>query len=238
VAILAALIAFAPHPAHALIAEVSCPGGVTYAGECKEATLQWCENGEVIQIDCAEQGSVCAWSDSKEFYTCMEADPVQTECELYGALTWEGECVDASTLVWCSNDAIETLECKEGMVCGWDASSGEYNCMSDKLDLGTGVGDGDGGGSSAGEEGSEPATPQQSPAGSDDEDIAEQAQVIRGSAPKSDSNEDDGPLNFFAENEEAEPLSGCSGTSGFPNALFPMGMFVLLWLRSRRPALR
>lgn len=237
VVILASLIAFVPDPAHALMAEAICPGGVTYAGECNGDTLQWCENGEIIQIDCAEQGSVCAWSDSKEFYTCMEADPVQTECELYGDLTWEGDCVDASTLVWCSNDAIETLECKEGMLCGWDASSGEYNCMPDKPDPAVGGGEVDGTGDGGEEAGPDAPTPQQPPGGSDGEDIAEQAQVIRGSAPGSDSNENDAQFTFLGENEE-EPVSGCNETSGFPNALFSMGIIALLWLRSRRSALR
>ena len=240
----ACLLVIAPRGAAAL-AEV-CPGGVTYAGECTGDLLQWCENGEIIQIDCGEQGSVCAWSEAKEFYTCMDAHPVQTECQLYGDLTWAGDCVDANTLVWCSNDAIETLECKEGMVCDWDASSGEYNCIQESASA---SGLGDAGGESGeesdgfGEESEmefegDPAPAPSSP-GNEDDDIAEQARVIRGSAPGSDGKRDEARTGFISDAGAGEPEAGCSAARPLgPGLLFPLGLFTLLWLRLRRQGAR
>jgi hypothetical protein len=233
-----------PQTAAAKSSTSHCPGGITYEGECTGDVLQWCENGEIIQIDCSEQGTVCAWSESKSFYTCMEANPVQNECELYGNLTWEGDCLDAHTLVWCSNGSIETLACQEGMVCGWDASAQEYNCMGDSFAGGSSGPEGESSPSDGGEE--ETRTDEEStesldvnpgaPSSRDeDDDIAEQAQVIRGNSQTSNGKEDDSQPSFF-DAAEGEPQGGCSTANPVAPGGVLMGMCLLLWFRSRERA--
>jgi hypothetical protein len=222
-----------------------CPGDITYEGNCTGDVLQWCENGEIIQIDCSEQGSVCAWSDSKDFYTCMDANPVQNECEIYGNLTWSGDCLDGHTLVWCSNGSIETLVCQEGMSCGWDASAQEYNCMGDSFSEGSAGSDGGAEPSEGGEEeqtGGEESTESQDvippvpSARNDDDDIAEQAQVIRGNSPPSNGKEDDSQPSFF-EATEGEPSGGCSTANPIAPGGILIGMGMFLWFRSRERSL-
>ena len=46
--------------------------GETYAGRCSGASVIWCENKQVYQVDCkTKYGKGCGWSSPKNYYGCM-----------------------------------------------------------------------------------------------------------------------------------------------------------------------
>ena len=49
----------------------TCPGGLTYEGECNGTQLSWCEGGSPSGVDCAAFGLTCQWNGSASFYDCM-----------------------------------------------------------------------------------------------------------------------------------------------------------------------
>jgi hypothetical protein len=63
-----------------------------------------------------------------------------------GATPWEGAC-NGSTLTWCENEVLKTLDCAaQNALCGWDSASSFNNCLA--------AGNGSGGASPGGEGGS------------------------------------------------------------------------------------
>ena len=56
-------------------------GGIPYEGCCDAATLTWCEEGELLTIECAPDDLECGWSAADGFYNCDTeggADPAGT----------------------------------------------------------------------------------------------------------------------------------------------------------------
>lgn len=46
--------------------------GVSYEGQCTdEGMVQWCENGELQEIDCIAQGDVCGFDEELQFFDCL-----------------------------------------------------------------------------------------------------------------------------------------------------------------------
>ena len=104
------------------LAQEEC-AGLTYEGMCTGNLVQWCEEGEVIQIDCTDLGMICAWDDEKG-YSCLGGDNMDI-CDLPA----EGICASDTTVQWCSEEELQTLECKNGMVCGWNNDHMYYDCI-------------------------------------------------------------------------------------------------------------
>jgi len=45
--------------------------GETFGGRCKNGTLIWCENHEVMTLDCNADGATCGWDPSGGYYNCF-----------------------------------------------------------------------------------------------------------------------------------------------------------------------
>jgi len=111
------------------LASAEICGGLDYAGKCEGTVIQWCENDEVIQLDCADHGAVCGWDSEKEYYTCMDADEVAENCPSENS--YSGNCQNDTTVVWCNSDgSVDTMTCKDGFVCGWNDQMGYYDCIA------------------------------------------------------------------------------------------------------------
>ena len=124
--VLLALVCLAPD--HAL-ANDPCYG-LTYEGNCDGDIAQWCENNEVIQVDCSDQGMVCAWNDEKNYYGCESES-----CDLPD----EGFCQSTSTVSWChDNGETLSLECGEGTMCGWNEEEAYFDCIPEEESMGVG----------------------------------------------------------------------------------------------------
>ena len=104
------------------ISQEEC-AGLTYEGMCTGNLVQWCEEGEVIQVDCTDHGMICAWDDGKG-YSCVAGNTMNT-CDLPP----EGLCISDTTLHWCEEEGVETLECANGMFCGWNNELMYYDCI-------------------------------------------------------------------------------------------------------------
>ena len=99
--------------------------GLTYEGYCDGDIAQWCENGEVIQIDCSDQGMVCTWNDEKNYYGCAESESCY--------LPETGSCLSPTTVAWChDNGDTEELECGEGTICGWNKEESYFDCIPEE----------------------------------------------------------------------------------------------------------
>jgi hypothetical protein len=48
-------------------------GELSYAGECQEDELLWCENGKKHSEDCAKFGKVCGYQDASVGYNCLDS---------------------------------------------------------------------------------------------------------------------------------------------------------------------
>lgn len=42
----------------------------------------------------------------------------------------EGVCYDPSTVTWCEDGLVRTLDCMDGQVCAWNDSLGGFDCLS------------------------------------------------------------------------------------------------------------
>ena len=83
-------------------------------GRCDGDTLEWCEDGEVMIRDCAEEGLACNRSEDGPGYDCLEPDP----CEVLGS---RGAC-DGDTVQRCRFGELQLTDCsEEGKVCRADA---------------------------------------------------------------------------------------------------------------------
>ncbi|MBU1220743.1 agmatine deiminase family protein [Myxococcota bacterium] len=74
-------------------------GDLTYDGECQGTWSVYCDEGELIYYDCAEEGMVCGFISGEGYYDCM----APTACT--------DDCVPGETS--CSNDTSEVLVCAE-----------------------------------------------------------------------------------------------------------------------------
>ena len=126
---LATLLSLALFLANGAMASAEICGGLDYAGQCEGTVIQWCENDEVIQLDCADHGAVCGWDADHEYYTCMDPEEMTEDCLTENS--YSGSCQNGTTVVWCNSDGtIDTMTCKDGLVCGWNDQMGYFDCVS------------------------------------------------------------------------------------------------------------
>ena len=103
--------------------------GLTYEGHCDGEIAQWFENGEIIQVDCSDQGMMCAWNEEKSYYGCSSASNTDEVC----AIPQGGTCHSESIVAWChDNGETATLECGEGTICGWNEEESYYDCVPEE----------------------------------------------------------------------------------------------------------
>lgn len=82
--------------------DTSC-GGVSWAGCCTlSGTVQWCDEGELNQLDCAPSAKECGWEQAKGHYDCG---------------TDEAPAQDPSLPYLCLGESCPPEPC-EGRVCG------------------------------------------------------------------------------------------------------------------------
>ena len=110
-------------------AEAGC-GSLTWAGECVGNELRYCQDTEVIVIDCAVQGVACGIANGQADCLASPAtDPEEAEAGGCGAIGYEGECV-GGLLTWCDGTALVTMDCAAGgKTCEWNASASYYDCL-------------------------------------------------------------------------------------------------------------
>jgi len=49
--------------------------GLDYQGRCVSTEVQWCEDGQLKQLDCARDGRFCDYVEAESIYTCTEVAP-------------------------------------------------------------------------------------------------------------------------------------------------------------------
>lgn len=98
-------------------------GTVDYFGECNGEQLAWCNQGQLVETDCAAADKVCELVSDTIGYDCVEPpDP----CE---GLTVEGEC-QGDTLRYCLSEQITEVDCAaQSQVCGYSDTLGFYDCI-------------------------------------------------------------------------------------------------------------
>jgi hypothetical protein len=47
--------------------------GETWEGRCEENVVIWCDQDEVVSMDCADYAATCAWDEEDGFYNCSGA---------------------------------------------------------------------------------------------------------------------------------------------------------------------
>ena len=100
---------------------VSACGDVTEAGKCEGDLVIWCQNNQLQEHDCAEEGKQCTYLSEYGKYGC------QADC---AGVPAEGEC-DGTELTSCTDSGVEVVECAGfGMGCDWDAEQGKHDCVS------------------------------------------------------------------------------------------------------------
>ncbi len=121
-------------------------GDVSFQGCClPDDTLQWCENGVLCGIACAENvdpaAQKCGWSETAGFYNCGAStlpEPTCTHpydcpgnCVPCGDVLYAG-CCEGLVLTWCECGCLRTIDCSLNTApyntCGWNASAGYYDC--------------------------------------------------------------------------------------------------------------
>ncbi len=103
--------------------------GLDYAGECNGDTLRYCENHQLVSVDCAARGQVCAYESDAIGNNCVEApsDP----CE---GLDYAGEC-SGEVLRYCDNGQLIQVSCAaREQVCGYQSDAIGYNCLERPTD--------------------------------------------------------------------------------------------------------
>jgi len=103
--------------------------GLTYEGNCDGDIAQWCENGEIIQVDCSDQGMMCAWNEEKNYYGCSSVSNENEACTIPEG----GFCHSDTIVAWChDNGETATLECGEGTLCGWNEEEAYFDCIPEE----------------------------------------------------------------------------------------------------------
>lgn len=103
--------------------------GLTYEGSCDGDVAQWCENNEIIQVDCSNQGLTCQWNEEANEFGCSELVEIANTC----TLPQEGHCSDATVVVWCDEAGkMNELQCEDGMICGWNPENNYFDCVPEE----------------------------------------------------------------------------------------------------------
>jgi len=103
-------------------------GAITVVGECNGDTLSWCDNGNLVVINCASNNAPCVFDDSNQYYDCGEAQ--SSGGGPCGAVTVEGQC-DGQVLNYCDEEGVlQTYDCAGlNATCAFDDANNYYNCL-------------------------------------------------------------------------------------------------------------
>jgi hypothetical protein len=113
-------------------------GGINDVGCCEsDGKLYYCQQGALYCIDCSANPS-CGWSAANSWYDCGTggvADPSGANpmaCagqEGCGGITYEG-CCSGTTLKYCDNGQLMTMDCSGEPLCGWNSQGQYYDCST------------------------------------------------------------------------------------------------------------
>jgi 3D (Asp-Asp-Asp) domain-containing protein len=133
-------------PPRAVPVEEPC-GSLDYLGRCSGDVAEWCEDGHISSVDCANQNQTCGYVDGSVGYYCMDEDqaspsnaqpdsappppravPVEEPC---GSLDYLGRC-SGDFAEWCDDGQISRVDCAgQGQTCGYVDASVGYYCMDE-----------------------------------------------------------------------------------------------------------
>lgn len=102
-------------------------GDLDYQGHCKDGRVQWCEDDELHETDCAQLGRACGWDEARGFFQCVPQPGPEGACP--DDLGWSGRCEADDRVVWCQDGAVQALDCSAGSRCGWNPE-GFYDCVA------------------------------------------------------------------------------------------------------------
>ncbi len=94
--------------------------GVGFEGCCDGATLHYCEEDHVMQVDCGTQGLVCGWLDNLGWYGCTDEALEDPSGE--HPLWCKGACKPGCAGKECGSDGCggDCGDCPTGDTCGED----------------------------------------------------------------------------------------------------------------------
>ena len=95
-------------------------------GKCIESCAPSCA-GKVCGDDGC--GGSCGTCSAGQLCQAGQCNAVEDPCL---GVTWAG-CCDGTTLHWCDNNAVQSLEC-EASGCGWNGEEGYYDCNQSATD--------------------------------------------------------------------------------------------------------
>ncbi|MGM0596493.1 MAG: agmatine deiminase family protein [Myxococcota bacterium] len=102
-----------------LYSEGEC-GDIDYDGECQGDFSVYCDDGQLVVVDCSDYGQACAYVSSEGWYDCVEQLVCEDEC-----VAGEIQCSDdQSSVQYCAEtfDGDQCLEwkdeaCADEMIC-------------------------------------------------------------------------------------------------------------------------
>ena len=110
-------------------------GGVSFEGCCNGAELQYCENDQLVVVDCTQNeppGDVCGWEAASSFFNCGGADtpPVEFPIDCPPPLECEPPCPEGSSCLFglCVGDCVPD--------CGFMECGGDDGCGNSCGDCG------------------------------------------------------------------------------------------------------
>lgn len=113
--------------------EAGC-GKVTKEGTCEGNVLYYCENEQLMELDCTKEQKTCSWNNDKKYNDCMSKNPGGNNpggngggnC---GNVDNVGQC-DGNTAFWCDKGQLYKEECdKKSKQCGMDPQYKYYTCL-------------------------------------------------------------------------------------------------------------
>ena len=103
---------------------------LSYSGMCEGTVHIWCEYGEVEELDCASMNMKCDWDETNGYFGCIPDESDASLCALPEFGLCDGE---SNSVSWCDEQGeIQTLECQEGMTCGWNENEEYMDCIPEE----------------------------------------------------------------------------------------------------------
>lgn len=101
--------------------------GLDYLGRCEGSVAEWCENGQVRQVDCASEQKACAYVDDQVGWYCVAQTTPPEDC---GAVDSFGRC-SGTVVEWCDeNGAFQREDCADSnLLCGYVSAEVGWDCV-------------------------------------------------------------------------------------------------------------